>query len=89
MQNLSGLIRLSLTFRVLNIDSRVARPWGFENHMATAALPRLTKIRRAYLFEVVKAYVGGLQTHLFEKFFEVRHINNMVPLLAPFVNPEN
>ena len=85
LQDLSDLIGLGFTSRVLDIDARVASPRDFENDMAAAALPWLAKVRRADLVEFAEAHGGGLEAHLFEKFFKARHMTNMVPLLAPLV----
>ena len=77
------LVGIGLAFRVLDIDARIASPRGFENDMAAAALPWLAKVSRADLVEFAEGHVGGLQAHLFEKFFEARHIDKYGATIGP------
>ena len=51
--------------------------------MAAAALPWLAKVRRADLVEFAESHLGGLQAHLFEKFFKARHVHNNGATIGP------
>jgi len=63
---LLDLVGLGFTFAVLNIDTRIARPRSLKNGVTTTRLPGFAKVKLAYFFQVKKAYIRWLATHLFQ-----------------------
>jgi hypothetical protein len=72
-QNLPGLVGLRFALEILNIHSRIPRPWGFENRMAGAALPRFAEIRHANLLQIGKANLRRAAAHPVDDPGNLRH----------------
>jgi len=70
---LANLIRLGFsTFPFLKVDTRIARPWRFEDAMA-AASARLSKIMLRHLHSVRKPNTTRVVPHGSQEVGSVRH----------------
>jgi hypothetical protein len=81
-KHLAYLIRLGFAFIVLDIDSWIAGPRRFKNHVTGARLTRFAKVRLANFLEVAKANVCRFVAHFVEDFFINRHVA-MVSIMEP------
>jgi hypothetical protein len=73
-KRLFHLVCFGLSFSILNVDSRVARPGHFVNSMAAPALTGLPEKMIAYLAQIVKSDTAGIPSHLSKDVFDVRHL---------------
>jgi hypothetical protein len=62
------LVGFSLAFVVLNVYSRIARPRGFENAVATTALTGHPEVVFTDLFQITKSNPFGIRFHLIDDF---------------------